>query len=159
VVATPIGLSTRYIPEGTVKFYWVVSIATYTSPTRAELNAGTDLSPQIAAMGDWDVTATPIAAPDLVSTFVSQIAGTVAANNTTLDMYADQATSDARTLMPRNSTGYIVKFMGGDVTGRKMDVFPVTVAAAAKATTLTTPVVISFTYVATRIPAEDVAVP
>jgi len=45
MAAPPITGSTRYIPEGVTHFYFVSSIANYLSPTRAELNAGTDLTP------------------------------------------------------------------------------------------------------------------
>ena len=40
-------------------------------------------------------------------------------------MYSDDNQADARTLMPRNAVGFIVKFPGGDITGRKMTMFPV----------------------------------
>ena len=160
MVATPIAGSNRYIPEGVTKFYWVATIATYTAPSRGELNAGTDLSPEIANSGDWAITANALDTPDLVTTFTPQIPGKITMGTTTIDMYADPAGTDARTLMPRGAVGFIVKFLGGDITGRKMDVFPVKVGSTAKPVALGgTANIITFSYYVTKIPAEDVAVP
>lgn len=159
MAAPAIGASSRYIPEGVTHFYFVTTIATYTAPTRGELNAGTDLTPEIASAGDWAINGAAVAAPDLATLFDSQIAGKISMGTTTLDMYADSTSTDARTLMPRGTAGYIVKFPEGDTTGRKMDVFPVKVLAQPKPTNMGNPSVIQFQYVVTKIPAENVTVP
>jgi len=157
--APPISASSRYIPEGVTKFYFVTSIANYNSPTRAELNAGTDLSPEIAATGNWGIISGSIDAPDLATLFTAQIAGKVTVDGPTIDMYADGTSTDVRTLLPRGTVGNIVKFPEGDVTGRKMDVFPVKALAQAKPTALTNPSVIQLQFAVTKIPAENVTVP
>lgn len=159
MTAPNISGSSRFIPEGTTDFYWVATMASYLSPTRSELNAGTRLTPEIAETGDWSITSNAVDTPDLASGFTSQIPGKVTAANTTLNMYSDTAGSDARALMPRNTTGYIVKFPGGDVTGRKMTVFPVKVGSVGEPTSFGNPTVLNFTFYVTKVPAENVAVP
>jgi hypothetical protein len=159
VTAPPIAASSRYIPEGVTHFYFVAAIATYTAPTRGELNAGTDLTPEIASTGNWGIISGSIDAADLATLFTPQIGGKVTIDGPTLDMYADSTSADVRTLLPRGTTGYIVKFPEGDVTGRKMDVFPVKTLAQAKPTNLSNPSVIQLQFAVTKIPAENVAVP
>jgi len=159
MVAPNISASDRFIPEGTTAFYWVVSMATYTSPTRAELNAGTNLTPEVAETGNWAITSGAIDTPDLATTFTSQIPGKVTVDGATINMYSDDNQADARTLMPRNTTGYIVKFPGGDITGRKMSVFPVKVGSAGEPTAFTNPTVLNFIFYVTKNPAENVTVP
>jgi hypothetical protein len=159
MAAPPISASSRYIPEGITHFYWVATIATYTAPSRAELNAGTDLTPEIAATGNWGIISGTIDAPDLATLFTAQISGKVTVDGPTIDMYADSTSTDVRTLLPRGTVGYIVKLPEGDVTGRKMDVFPVKSLQQAKPTALTTPSLIQLGFAVTRIPAENVTIP
>ena len=159
MAAPPIGASTRYIPEGTTHYYYVASIANTASPTRAELNAGTDLTPEVAAAGDWAINGNAVPAPDLASLFDPSIAGKTSMGTTTLDMYASSNSVDVRTLLPRATTGYIVKFPEGDVTGRTMDVFKITVLAQPKPTNMGNPQVIQIQFVVNKTPNENVTVP
>jgi hypothetical protein len=159
MVAPNIAASDRFIPEGSTDYYWVVTMANYLSPSRAELNAGTRLTPEVANSGNWGIVSGAVDAPDLATTYTAQIPGKISVDGSTLDMYADDNQADARTLMPRNAVGYIVKFPGGDVTGRKMSVFPVKVGSAAEPTAFGNPTVLSFSYYVSRIPAENITVP
>jgi hypothetical protein len=159
MTAPPIAGSLRYIPESVTHFYFVTAFANYLSPTRAELNAGTDLTPEIATTGDWGITSAVIATPDLATLFESQIPGKVSVSNSTINMYASSNSSDVRTLLPRGTTGYIVKFPEGDISSQKMDVYPVKVTQQAKPTALSSPSVIQLAFAVTKIPAENVTVP
>jgi hypothetical protein len=159
MVAPNISASDRFIPEGATDFYWVVTMASYLSPTRAELNAGTRLTPEVSSCGNWAITSNAIDTPDLATTFTSQIPGKITVDGSTLNMYSDDNQADARTLMPRNAVGYIVKFPGGDVTGRKMTIFPVKVGSAGEPTAFGSPTELNFMFYCTKIPAENVTVP
>lgn len=159
MVAPNIAASDRFIPEGTTDYYWVVTMANYLSPSRAELNAGTRLTPEVSSSGNWGIVSGAIDTPDLATTFTSQIPGKITVDGSTLNMYSDDNQADARTLMPRNAVGYIVKFPGGDVTGRKMTIFPVKVGSAAEPTAFGNPTELNFSYYVTKIPAENVTVP
>jgi hypothetical protein len=74
-------------------------------------------------------------------------------------MYADGTSTDVRTLLPRGTTGFILKLPEGDVAGRKCDVFPVKVLQQAKPTNLTNPSLVQLIFAPTKIPAENVTVP
>jgi hypothetical protein len=157
--ATPIGASSRYIPEGVTRYNWLPACANTASPTRAEINAGTDLTPEIANTGNWGIISGSIDAPDLATTFTAQIGGKVTIDGPTIDMYADSTSTDVRTLLPRGTTGFILKLPEGDVAGRKADVFAVKVLAQAKPTNFTNPSIVSLTFAITKNPNENVTVP
>src|SRR5690242_13648663 len=128
--ATPITASDRYWPVGTEKWYWVAAIADYTSPTRSELNAGTDLTPEIFEYSGFQVTGDEIDVPDRDSDFTGKIPGRTSADDSSIKFYADSTSDDVRTLLPRGTVGHIVRLPEGDVAGHLMDVFPVRVKAA-----------------------------
>jgi hypothetical protein len=130
--ATPIASVDRFFPTGTTKWYFVPSIVNPESPTRTELNAGTDLSPEIREVDGWTVSSDEIDTPDINSRFTSKIPGRITADASSLVMYADPTGNDARTLLPRNTEGFIVRLSGGDVATRKMDIFEVIVTSVSK---------------------------
>lgn len=157
--ATPITASTRYFPPGTRQVYWVPTIANYLSPTRAELNAGTDLSPQVDTMNGWSLTSAPVDTPDMGSRFTSQVPGRLTSSTNDITMYNDASSNDARGLLVRDINGYIVTLWEGDTTGKKMDVWPVRVMAQAMDTTVDDPGKCTFSFAVTKIPATNVTIP
>ena len=160
MAATPISTVSRYIPEGTWHFNFLPAIATLASPTRAEINAGTDLSPQVAGYGTWAVIGAAVATPDLASSFVPSIPGLLSADGTTLSMYADPSGSDVRTLLPRNTVGFMLVLPGGDVPGRKMNAFAIKVLQAAPSSSLGgNPAVIELVFTPTSAPVENITIP
>lgn len=160
MAATPISTVARFIPEGKWHFNFLPAVATLSSPTRAEINAGTDLSPQVASYGAWTVTSNPVNTPDLASTFVPTIPGLTSADGTTLSMYADPTGADARTLLPRNTTGYILVLPGGDVPGSKMNVFQVKVSQSSPSSSIGgNPATIEIAFTPLQAPAENVTIP
>lgn len=160
MAATPISPSARYIPEGVRHFNFLLAIATIAAPTRSEINAGTDLTPQVSAFGNWGIVSSPVNTPDLASTFTPTIPGLITIDGPTIDMYADSTSADVRTLLPRNTVGFILLLPEGDVPGHKMDVFPVKVASAEKMASIGgNPATISITFTVTSAPAENVTVP
>jgi len=161
MAATAISASSRYINPAVTKVYWVTLISNKLAPTRAELNAGTDLTPELADNAGWKVESDQVEAPDMNTRFTSTIPGRTKADGSTLTMYTDQAGADARALMPRDTNGYVVWLDGGDVTGRKMDVFPVRVSSLGKerSTKGDNPATIEFAYAITSEPAVDVTIP
>lgn len=161
MAAPAITASTRYTSQGTTKFYWVPTIASPSSPTRAELNAGTDLSPQLADASGWAVKTNQIKMNDVSSRVETQIPGNITLEDSSLTMYMSKNGVDARSLMPRDATGFIVVLDGGDVTSNKCDVYPVTVSAVSKQRqakgTAADTLMISFAI--TSLPSENVTVP
>jgi hypothetical protein len=162
MVATPISSSTRYINPETTVILWVPSIASKAAPSRAELNAGTNLVGENAACDGWNVQGEKVETPDMGSRFTGSIDGRLTADDSSLDMYADVGGSDARSLMARGTAGYVVWMDGGDVAGRKMDVFPVRVLSVAKSNRSvegSEAALLQFMYAISSAPAENVTIP
>jgi hypothetical protein len=153
--------ASRYTARGLTKVYWVPTIASTASPTRSELNAGTDLSPQVADSSGWSVKANTIDAPDLSTRYTATIPGMIAADDSSLTFYMSKNGVDARALMPRDAVGNIVWMDGGDVASNKMDVYPVTVIAVSKNRSVqgSDPDTIEISYSITSQPVENVTVP
>jgi hypothetical protein len=156
-----IASSVRYFRPGTTKVYWVTTMATYTTPTRSELNAGKDLSPEIAEITGFTVTSESLDTPDLATRFVSKIPGRINAEDSSINFYASSTGfTDARSVLPRDTTGYAVFMDGGDVTTTgRMDVYPATVASVGKLRALEDPAQVQVTFTITRVPAEDLIIP
>lgn len=160
MVATPITPASRFFRPGTTKVYWVVSISNIASPSRSELNAGSDLSKDIADISGWLVSGQKIDTPDLNSRFVSNIPGLTSAAESSLTFYASDTGLDVRSLMPRDTAGNIVWLDGGDTTGRKMDVFPVRVLSVGKQRSMGAEAArLTLQYSVSSQPAEDVTIP
>lgn len=161
MAATAISSVSRYWPVGTTKWLWVPSVSDYTTEvTRSEINAGTDLSGEIAAVDGWTVTSNQIDTPDVNSRFRSKIPGPIEAADSSITFYADPSGADVRTLLPRDTEGFIVRMDGGDVSGRKMSVFPVKVASQNKMMgTDEEAARIEIAFTITREPAEDLDIP
>jgi len=159
--ATAITASVRYFRPGLTKVYWVRTIATYTAPTRAELNAGTDLSPEIAEISGFSVVSDSVDTPDLLNRFVSKIPGRITADDSSINFYASSTGfTDARSVLPRDTTGFVVFMDGGDVTTTgRMDVWPSTVASVGKLRAMEDPAQVQVTFTPTRVPAEDIVIP
>jgi hypothetical protein len=156
---SPLSATSRYVPPGTRKIYWVTTIATYTAPTRGELNAGIDLSAEIAAVAGFTVTSGTSPTPDLSSRFVSEIPGQITASGCALTFYASNTSSDVRLTLPRDTVGYVVLLWEGDVTGQRMDVFPAKVTASAPLGDMQNPEQITVAFSITKIPAANVLIP
>ncbi len=159
--APAISAATRYTSRGTARWYWVVTIANPASPTGAELNAGTDLSPEVMDSSGFGVEADQIATPDVSSRFTRKIPGNIEADDSSLTMYQSVTGSDARALMPQDTAGFVVVFPGGNVAGRKMHVWPVRVASVKYqyGTNGSDPDTMVIKFSSTAAPSENVTIP
>lgn len=151
----------RYFPPGTRQVYFVAAIANYLLPTRAELNAGTDLSAQVAAGGvaGWSLAGATVDVPDMGSRFTSQVPARLTSPTNTIDIYLDSGSVDVRTLLPRDTTGFIVWMWEGDIVGNLMDIFPVRVITQAVDTNTEDPGKVSIEFAISKIPAISVKIP
>jgi hypothetical protein len=159
MAATPLTPTLRYFPPGTRKVYWLVSCANYLAPTRTELNAGTDLSAELSAMTGWSVTSATVDTPDMGSRFTSQIPGRLTSSTNDITFYTSQNSDDARSLLPRDTNGFMVLLWEGDVSGQYMDVFPVRVTTQAMDSAVDNPAGVVISFAATKIPATRVVIP
>lgn len=159
MTATPITASDRYYRQGVSKCVWVPTIATLASPTRSEINAGTDLSDEISAVSGWEVTGNTEDAPALGSVFIGKVSSTTTAGDSSLTFYADSTSTDVRTLLARGSSGYIIWMWEGDIATHLADVFPVKVTSVPKQTDVTSVAQLMVNFAITREPAENVTIP
>ena len=128
-MTTPLTATERYISPEVTKVYWVETIADITSPQRAELDAGTDLTNEIASMTGWEVAADRVAVPDLGTRFTGRISGRVNPGDAQITFYASQDTADVRDVLARGDKGFVYIADGGDVPTQKARVFAVEVSA------------------------------
>lgn len=158
--ATPIAASTRHINKGVTKVVFATTVASVSAPTRANINAGTDLSDEIMELEGWNVESGSVGTPSLGSDFTGNIPGGTSAEDSSLTMYSDIGGADVRDLLPRGTNGFILIMYGGDVAGRPMDVFPVRVGSTPKNTSVDEEAAtIKVTFSITSEPSEDVAIP
>ena len=159
MAAPPLNPTRRYFPPGTRKVYWAPACANYLAPTRAELNAGTDLSAEISALTGWSASSAMVDTPDMGSRFTSQVGGRLTSAANDITFYLDSGSNDVRSLLPRGTAGFVALLWEGDVTGQKMDLFPVTVTAQAVDTTVDNPGTVVVSFAASKIPASNLVIP
>jgi hypothetical protein len=157
--ATPLPTSERFFAPEISRIYFVLTIANIASPTRAEINAGTDLTNEIADLSGWSVTTGMIATPGMTR-FTPQIPGRTSAEDSSITFYGDQGGDDVRTVLARGDRGYVIFCDGGDITGHLADVFPVQVRNVGKLRSLGDEGFrLTVGFAITRVPAEDVLLP
>ena len=157
---TPLTATVRYIPPGTRKVYWLTTIASYaTAVTRAEINAGIDLTNEIASMSGFTVNSASVDTPDLSTRFTAKIPGRITADDSSISFYASSTSADVRTVLPRDTVGYAVILPEGDVPTQRMDVFPAKVSSTAVDTTMEDPAQVNVQFTITRIPALNLVIP
>lgn len=161
MAATPIASTTRYINPDTTKIYFVTSISDKTSPTRTELNAGTDVTREVNAVDGWMTESDQVETPDMDTRFTSKIPGRISADDSSITFYCDKTGADARSLLARDTDGFIIFLDGGDVAGSLMDVYPVRVSSLGKARSVDgdDAATVEIQFSITSEPAEDVEIP
>lgn len=97
-------------------------------PTRAEITAGTDLSPSIADMTGWEFSNSAIATPNLAERFTGNIPGEDTVGDSAIVLYDDDAGSALRTLLAKGTNGFLLWMPYGDVPTKRAEVFPIRVA-------------------------------
>lgn len=157
----PLVATDRYIHPEIAKTYWLPACANVNAPSRAEMNAGTDLTREIADAAGWEVSAERQPVPDLGSKFTARISGRINPGDSQLSFWADQQTTgDIRALLTRGLQGFIMIMLGGDVAGQKADVYPVEVSAISKPLQVGgEPARIMVDFSIRRLPGEDVTIP
>lgn len=159
MTATPLNPTARYIPPGVRQYYWVPTVADKTAPTRSELDAGTDLTSELAQIAGFQVTSDTVDAPDAGSRFTSKVSGRTTVADSSIDLYTSDDSDDARSLLTRDLAGFVVIFPEGDVPAQTMDVFPVTITSASILPSLTDAAQLEVQFVITSIPVNNVTVP
>lgn len=104
----------RFFRRGTTKVWWVPTVASATLvPTTAEVTAGTDLSPDIAAMEGFSFQNNPISTPDLGTTFTTTIPGEDTADNPSITFYELTDVNTLQSTLAKGTSGHLVIFYSG----------------------------------------------
>lgn len=119
--------ATRYWARGVTKVYIVPTIADLTAPTRAELDAGTDITGDLADFEGWTTSSGEIDGPDMGDRWTSKYPGAIEAEESSLTLYASQEGEDARVLLAQDTETNVCWMDGGDTPGNKMGIYPVRV--------------------------------
>ncbi len=156
---SPLTATTRYTPPGVRKYYWITTASSYLTPTRAELNAGTDLTAEIAEVSGFTLSADTADTPDLASGFVSTVPARISAEDSEIVFWASSTSADARTVFPRGTAGYLVFMPEGDVATQKMEIWPVKVSSMFIDQGMEDPAKVHVQFSVTKVPAQNVTIP
>lgn len=122
--------SIRYMDVGATRVYYLPAIAATTLvPTRAEMNAGTNLSPELADWSGWMLDAELLDTQNMGQGFKSEIPGSLSSPPCSFTFYSSKNGIDVRTVLTRLASGFIMILDGGDITANKAEVWPITVAS------------------------------
>ena len=156
---TPLPATKRFIRPGVTEVRFVPTAVNYNALTLAELDAGTALEGQVADVSGWTVTSNLVETPDWGSRFTAKVTGMISADDSSITFWMSSDAQDVRTVLPRDTTGYVVWMDGGETAGGVMDVFPVTVSTLGKLRTTSDPAQIEISFAITSEPSEDQTIP
>lgn len=160
----PITASTRYTDLATARIYYLPTIAAATlTPTRAEMGAGTNLTPEISDLEGWVVDCEYFDTQNMESTFRTTSPGTRSTPNCSLTFYASRTGIDVRSLLSSGTNGFIMFLDAGDFGGNRAEVWPIAVGSTSVLRTgqssSPTAVKIRMSFGITGTPAQSVTVP
>jgi hypothetical protein len=100
-------------------------VSSLAAPTRAEINAGVDLTSEITAISGFQLTNSPIPVPNLGTVFTPQIEGEDTVADSMLTFNDDDASDTARAALAKGTAGFLLFMPYGDVTAARAEVWPV----------------------------------
>ena len=115
----------KFFRRGTSKLYFLPAVADMEAPTRAEITAGTDLSPLATGLSGWQFSNQRIDTPILSSSFTPQIDGPDEVGDSSIVFMDDDTATTIRTTLTKGTSGYIGMFPYGDVATKRMEVWPI----------------------------------
>jgi hypothetical protein len=152
--------TSRYVPYGTRKYHWLTTCANYlTGATRPEITAATELTDEIADVAGFTIAADQVEVPDLSGRFTAKIPGRINAQDSSITFYASSTGADVRTVLPRDTAGYLLVMPEGDVAGQKMDIFPCKVGSTYVDPDPNNPAHVVVSFSITKVPAQNLAIP
>jgi hypothetical protein len=129
--------STRFFQPGVIKIQFLPTIAAATYvPTTTELTAGTDLTPEVDDIAGWSYSTTFIETKDASSRVSPKLAGRISLEDSSITFNGSSNGTDARSVFTLDQTGFILMADAGIGTGKKAEVFPVSVGAVVKVRSL-----------------------
>lgn len=156
----PLTPTKRFFQPEISDYYFLPAVADPENVTRAEIGAGTLLSPEIADISGFSTSSTLIDTPDLGSRFVKRIGGRTTTEDSSLTFYASRDGVDVRAILPRSTEGYLYLADGGDEPGSLADLFHVEVTSVGKVrSTGDQAMQLTISFGILSVPVEDLVIP
>lgn len=152
----------RFVRRGVAKIYWLPSVADVAvGPTRAEIEAGLEVTDWTSEIAGFTVNSATIPTPDMGSRFTSSIPGEKTVDDSVLTFYDDEATEEIETAFPVDDEGFVYFMRKGDKpTTPTGDLYPGRVSSrAANWTTEMTGATVAVTFAITDEPSVDLVIP
>jgi hypothetical protein len=129
--------STRFYQPGVIAIVFLPTIAAATYvPTTLEITNGTDLTKEVDDIAGWSYSTTFIETKDAASRVSPKLAGRISLEDSSITFNGSLNGTDARTVFSLDQTGYILMADAGLGTGKKGEVFPVSVGSVVKVRSL-----------------------
>jgi hypothetical protein len=160
VPATPLNIAEKFSALDGLELVWIPLIAATATlvPTRAEIDAGTDLTTEVAGWDGFEIDPQEIETPSLAR-YTGTIPGRIQITPGVLRIYADRGSEDVREVLPDGTVGYLAWFDSGDVAAEKVDIWPVQVNRLSKVRSMEDATLLSVRFSHPRLPAEDLVIP
>jgi hypothetical protein len=158
--AAPLNIAEKFSALDGLELVWIPLIADEATliPTRAEIDAGTDITTEVAGWDGFEVDPGEIETPSLAR-YTGTIPGRVSITPGVLRIYADRGADDVREILPDGTIGYLAWFDNGDVAAELVDIWPVQVNRLSKVRSMEDATLLSVRFSHPRLPAEDLVVP
>lgn len=126
----------RYIPDGNTKVVFAPAVANLAAPTSGEITAGTVLclpgASTIAAlkeMAGFETNQDFKVMQDVANKIDTKIPGRQTLPDASMTFFDDNASSTVRTAVAEGTVGFLIIMPYGQVTGKRGQVWPVTIGA------------------------------
>jgi hypothetical protein len=152
----------RFVRRGVAKVFYLPAVADpAVGPTRAEVEAGLDVTDWLSEISGFAVNSGTIPTPDMGNRFTSTIPGETTVDDSTLTFWDDELTEDIEDAFPIDDIGFVYFMRKGDKpTTPTGDLFPTRVASrTANWTTDMAGATVAVTFSITAPPSLDTAIP
>ena len=157
--APAINVGTKFsVFDGLHIVYVPVIVAATLIPTRAEIDAGDDLTTEISSWDGFMIDPQTIDTPSLAR-FVGNIPGRIQITAGVLTMYTDQDGDDVGDILPTGTSGFILWMDQGDVAAKTMDVWPVRVNRLSKERSMENATLWKVAFTHNQLPVEGITIP
>jgi hypothetical protein len=155
----------RYLPPGIRQYRIVQTFANYKTPTKTELDAGTDVTAEVVdgSVTGFKTTTSTVEAPDVGSKISRKASGRTSLDDSSISFYIDEAGNpDARTLLADGTRCFVVDFPEGDhvqTPALTCNIWPVQVLSTDLDPDTTKLGQCQINFAVTDLPAKNVAIP
>ena len=123
--------SNAFIHRGVSRILLLPAVASLMAPTRAEINAGVNLSSSLAGVGGFALDNAVNEVVPVGSAFVEQVPGVFRTTGPcTLTLYDNLSSAAVRAACAPGFVRYVLLLPYGDVAGRRCEVWTTKIAAA-----------------------------